>query len=125
MNLLLDTHIALWWLADDPAVTQTVRDHIGDTRNLVFVSAATVWEVSIKASIGKLEVDDSWLDALLADGFEQLPVRWSHAERVRRLPMIHRDPFDRIIIAQSMEEHLTLVTADETIPTYPVHCLTM
>lgn len=123
MNLLLDTHIALWWLADDPSLSKATRDHIGDTGNLVFVSAATVWEVSIKASIGKLEVDDSWLDALLADGMRQLPVRWSHAERVLRLPMIHRDPFDRMLIAQSLEERLALVTADERIPTYPVQCL--
>lgn len=123
MNLLLDTHIALWWLADDPSLSKAARDHIGDTRNLVFVSAATVWEVSIKAAIGKLAVDESWLDALLEDGIQQLPIRWNHAEGVRRLPTIHRDPFDRLLIAQAMDERLTIVTADETIPTYPVQCL--
>ncbi|MFW6313746.1 MAG: type II toxin-antitoxin system VapC family toxin [Spirochaetota bacterium] len=123
MNLLLDTHIALWWLADDASLSEPVRDHISNTRNLVFVSAATVWEVSINASIGKLVVDDSWLDALLADGIQQLPIRWSHAEHVRQLPMIHRDPFDRLLIAQATDERLILVTADETIPTYPVQCL--
>ncbi len=123
MNLLLDTHIALWWLADDPALSKPLREHIGNTKNLVFVSAATVWEVSIKASVGKLKVDDSWLEALLADGIIQLPIRWNHAEGVRRLPMIHRDPFDRLLIAQAKEERLTLVTADKTIPTYEVPCL--
>jgi PIN domain nuclease of toxin-antitoxin system len=123
MNLLLDTHIALWWLADDPSLSEHVRSHISDTGNLVFVSAATVWEVAIKASIGKLEVEGIWLDELMADGFKQIPVRWSHAASVRRLPMIHRDPFDRMLIAQAVEERLTLVTADGTIPNYPVQCL--
>lgn len=123
MNVLLDTHIALWWLADDPSLSKTVRHHLRDTSNLVFVSAATVWEVAIKASIGKLEIDDSWIDALTTDGFQQLPITWAHADHVRKLPMIHRDPFDRILVAQAIEERLTLITADETIPTYPVHCL--
>ncbi len=123
MNLLLDTHIALWWLADDPSLSEKVRSHIIDTGNAVFVSAVTVWEVAIKASIGKLQIDGSWLDELMSDGFQQLPVKWSHAEGVRHLPMIHRDPFDRMLIAQAMEERLILVTADETIPTYPTQCL--
>lgn len=123
MNLLLDTHIALWWLADDLSLSKILRDHVGDSNNLVFVSAATVWEVSIKTSVGKLDVDESWLDALLADGMQPLPIRWNHADRVRQLPPIHRDPFDRLLIAQAIEEHLVLVTADETIPHYPVRCL--
>lgn len=123
MNLLLDTHIVLWWLSDDPVLSETIRGHIGDTANMVFVSAATVWEVAIKASIGKLEVADSWLEALLTDGIQQLPVRWSHAEHVRKLPMIHRDPFDRLLITQAIDERLILVTADDIIPTYAVQCL--
>jgi PIN domain nuclease of toxin-antitoxin system len=123
MNLLLDTHIALWWLADDPALSGSLRGHIGDTTNLVFVSAATVWEVSTKASIGKLEVDESWTDALGMDGIQPLPIRWNHAARVRELEMIHRDPFDRLLIAQAIEEGLTLLTADDRIPAYPVRCL--
>lgn len=123
MNLLLDTHIALWWLADDPALSTVFRDHIGDSNNLVFVSAATVWEVSVKSSIGKLDVDESWLDALRADEMQPLPISWNHADRVRQLPAIHRDPFDRLLIAQALEEHLVLVTADKTIPQYPVRCL--
>lgn len=123
MNLLLDTHIALWWLADDPSLSKTIRSHLGNTENVVFVSAATVWEVAIKSSIGKLEIDSSWIDALEADGYRQLPITWNHAETARRLPMVHRDPFDRMLIAQAMEDRLTLVTADETIPTYAVQCL--
>ena len=86
MNLLLDTNIALWWLADDPSLSEKVRSHIIDTGNAVFVSAVTVWEVAIKASIGKLEIDGSWLDELMSDGFQRLPVKWSHAEGVRHLP---------------------------------------
>ena len=75
----LPEDIALWWLADDPALSDALRDHIGDTTNLVFVSAATVWEVSIKASLGKVEVDESWTDALGMDGMQPLPIRWNHA----------------------------------------------
>jgi PIN domain nuclease of toxin-antitoxin system len=123
VNLLLDTHIALWWLADDQALSPLIRDHIVDPNNLVFVSAATVWEVSVKASIGKIDVDDSWLEALGADEIQPLPIRWKHADRVRQLPPIHRDPFDRLLIAQALEEHLVLVTVDKTIPRYPVRCL--
>jgi len=123
MNLLLDTYIALWWLADDAALSESLRNHIGDTTNLVFVSAATVWEVSIKAALGKLDVDESWTDALSVDAIQPLPIRWNHAVRVRDLEMIHRDPFDRLLVAQAIEEQLTLVTADERIPAYPVRCL--
>ena len=123
MNLLLDTYIVLWWLADDAALSESLRNHIGDTTNLVFVSAATVWEVSIKAALGKLDVDESWTDALSVDAIQPLPIRWNHAVRVRDLEMIHRDPFDRLLVAQAIEEQLTLVTADERIPAYPVRCL--
>ncbi len=120
MNLLLDTHIVLWWLADDPSLSEVSRAHIIDNRNIVAVSAATVWEVAIKSSIGKLEIVDDWIAALKADGFRQLPVHWAHAERVRHLDQIHSDPFDRLLIAQAIEERFTLVTADATIPKYPV-----
>ena len=125
MNLLLDTHVALWWLADDPVLPDHLRTHISDNANLVAVSAVTVWEVAIKAALGKIEVDDTWLTALEADGIQQLPVTWHHAERVRHLPLLHRDPFDRMLIAQALEERFTLVTADRTIPEYQVDCLTM
>ena len=123
MNILLDTHIVLWWLADDPSLSETARIHIANNENLVAVSSATVWEVAIKSAVGKLDVDDTWLDAVAADGFQQLPVQWAHADRVRRLPPIHKDPFDRLLIAQAIEERFVLLTADSTIPKYPVDCL--
>ncbi len=123
MNLLLDTHIALWWLADDAALPEGLRLKIADNSNVVLVSAATVWEVAIKSALGKLEIDEQWLDALESDGVQQLPVRWHHAERVRSLPLIHQDPFDRMLIAQALEERCTLVTVDRTISRYPVDCI--
>jgi PIN domain nuclease of toxin-antitoxin system len=123
MNLLLDTHIVLWWLADDPSLSQGIRDMLGDNANVVAVSSATVWEVAIKASIGKLEIDENWIDELSADGFKQLPISWPHTDRVRTLPAIHGDPFDRLLIAQAIEERFTLVTADSIIPTYPGNCI--
>ena len=123
MTLLLDTHIVLWWFAGNPTLSEASRSYIADNRNIVMVSAATVWEIAIKSSIGKLEIDDHWIDALKADGFQQLPISWNHAERVRKLSPIHKDPFDRLLVAQAIEEKLTIITADPVVPTYPVETI--
>lgn len=123
MRLLLDTHIVLWWLADDPKLPAATRNLIADTKSVVMVSSATVWEVAIKAALGKLSIPDSWISTLREDGFEQLSITWPHAERVRRLEPLHKDPFDRLLVAQAIEERLTLVTNDSIIPTYNVECI--
>ena len=120
MKLLVDTHVLLWWLADAEELPADQRRLIADSRNMAFVSAATVWEIEIKRALGKLRITPDWLDALDAEEFRPLPVTWQHARRVARLPDIHRDPFDRLLVAQAMEEGLLLLTCDETVRRYGV-----
>ena len=112
MRLLLDTHVFLWVVADDKKLSKDARKLILDADD-VFVSSASIWEASIKAGLGKLDVDVRLLvEEIAKSGFLELPVRASHAVRVRDLPDIHRDPFDRLLIAQAMTEPLLLVTHD-------------
>ncbi|TAM05210.1 MAG: type II toxin-antitoxin system VapC family toxin [Paraburkholderia sp.] len=118
MRLLLDTHVYLWSVLDDPKLSQAARKLILDADE-VFVSAATIWEASIKVGLGKLDADINELVAeISAAGFAELPVRAAHAAMVRNLPDIHRDPFDRLLVAQAMTEPLRLVTADRQIARY-------
>ena len=123
MLLLLDTHSFLWWLGDDPALGPTARAAIADAENLVFVSAATAWEISVKRAKGKLiapgDVED-WLDA---NGFIELPIEIAHAARAGELPPHHSDPFDRMLVAQAELEGHILVTADAEIPRYGIKTL--
>ncbi|MCB1775302.1 MAG: type II toxin-antitoxin system VapC family toxin [Gammaproteobacteria bacterium] len=119
-RLLLDTHVFLWWLADDRQLGAKARGLIANAQNQVFVSAATAWEISIKKSIGKLDAPDD-LDAIVEEeGFDKLPISFFHGERAGDLPQHHHDPFDRMLIAQSQAEGLEIITADETIPRYAV-----
>ncbi len=119
-RLLLDTHTFIWWLADDPRLGADAKGIIADSQNMVFVSAATGWEISIKKALGKLEAPDD-LDALVEkEGFEHLPITFYHGEQAGALPGHHRDPFDRILIAQAQAEGLVIVTADRIIPEYGV-----
>ena len=120
MRLLLDTHIVLWVLRDARELKAGARSMIGHAE-VVFVSAASWWEISIKAAAGKLPVEPERLQArALAAGFEPLPVTWTHALAVHGLPPLHRDPFDRMLIAQAQLENLSLVTADERLAVYGV-----
>jgi len=112
MRLLLDTHIFLWVVADDRKLSKVARHLISEAED-VFVSSASIWEASIKAGLGKLEADvDQLVAAISASGFSELPVKAVHAARVRNLPDIHRDPFDRMLVAQAMHEPLRLLTVD-------------
>ena len=121
MSLLLDTHIVLWWLSDDPTLAAEIKDRL-DHEPDVYVSAATIWEVAIKQSIGKLKPDD--LPERVRDsGFRHLEISAEHGIAAARLPMIHRDPFDRKLIAQAKAEHLTLVTRDPEIAKYDLAIL--
>ena len=115
MKLLLDTHGVIWWLADDPNLTEQQRKAIQDRRNTCFVSAATVWEISIKKALGKLSIDPGYLDQLRSEGFVELPVSWKHAQAVHNLPPHHRDPFDRLLVAQARMEGMCLVSGDDII----------
>jgi PIN domain nuclease of toxin-antitoxin system len=119
-RLLLDTHTFLWWLADDSRLGTRARALIADAKNQVFVSAATSWEISIKKSLGKLEAPDD-LDAVMEEeGFKKIAITFFHGERAGDLTQLHRDPFDRMLIAQSQAEGLEIITADEAIPKYGV-----
>ncbi|HOP15877.1 MAG: type II toxin-antitoxin system VapC family toxin [Chromatiaceae bacterium] len=119
-RLLIDTHVFLWWLADDPQLGPKARELIANAGNQVFVSAATAWEISIKKSIGKLDAPDD-LDAIAEEeGFEKLPISFFHGEHAGELPQHHRDPFDRMLVAQSQAEGLEIITADSAIANYAV-----
>lgn len=111
-RLLVDTHALLWWLADDPALSATARDTIADPMNEVLVSTATIWEIAVKRSLGKLQVTDDLPERIADEGFAWLAVEARHAWEVRELPMHHRDPFDRILVAQALTERLPVLTAD-------------
>jgi PIN domain nuclease of toxin-antitoxin system len=121
VRLILDIHVVLWWLADDATISDDTKDLI-DTELDVFVSAATLWEVSIKTSLGKLGPADL-PERILASGLRELPVTAMHGITAGRLPGIHRDPFDRMLIAQAKTEGLTLVTRDEQIAKYDLSLL--
>lgn len=123
MSLLLDTHILLWWLSDDPLLPATALEAISLPDNEVLVSAAAVWEIAIKKAVGKLEAPDDLLDALITNDFQALEITASHALLAGGLPGHHSDPFDRMMIAQARAEHLTLVSVDQRFPRYDVELL--
>jgi PIN domain nuclease of toxin-antitoxin system len=118
MKLLVDTHLLLWWLEGDKALSRVAREMIADPENTVFISAATHWEIRIKASLGKLQIPEDFAASLDGDEFEDLPFTAAHAKRVGELPWHHRDPFDRALVAQAEVEGLTLLTSDEVVGKY-------
>ncbi|MBT8366259.1 MAG: type II toxin-antitoxin system VapC family toxin, partial [Deltaproteobacteria bacterium] len=112
MNLLLDTHVLLWWLDANPTLSEKAKSAIADGNNLVFLSAAVIWEIRIKQALGKLEIPSSFRQVLDRQPFEMLAINAEHAHTVGDLPTHHRDPFDRMLIAQVKVERLTMVTRD-------------
>jgi PIN domain nuclease of toxin-antitoxin system len=112
VRLLLDTHVLLWWLADE-SLSQRARDAIADPDNLVMVSAATAWEISIKKALGKLAAPDDLEQQVQAGGFTALPISIAHGIAAGQLARHHEDPFDRMLIAQAVAESLTIVTRDQ------------
>ncbi|RLB56501.1 MAG: PIN domain nuclease [Deltaproteobacteria bacterium] len=123
MNLLLDTHAALWWLSDDPTLSASARAMIADPENTVFLSAVVVWEIRIKQGIGKLDLPDDFGEVLDSQRFPELPVTVDHAHAIADLPSIHRDPFDRMLVAQAIVERMTIVTRDKSIAAYDVNVI--
>ncbi len=117
MNLLLDSHIVLWWLSDDERLSRKARRLI-ERADEVFVSAATSWELAVKVSLGKLRMPEGFLEVVEKEGFTHLPITPLHALAVQGLPWHHRNPFDRILLAQATVEGLGLVTADEALAPY-------
>ena len=122
-RLLLDTHVLLWAFEDDPQLDEGVRGAITDPGNEVFVSAASVWEIAIKRSLGKVRFAGDVAATVEQAGFLELPVTFFHAEQAGGLPPHHRD-LDRMLVAQAQAEGLVLVTNDANIPRYGVRTLT-
>jgi len=123
MNLFLDTHVLLWWLDDDSSLSERARIAISNTDNLIVVSAAVIWEIRIKQALGKLKIVPDFFAVVKQQGFEMLSITSDHAYAVGDLPKYHRDPFDRILIAQAKLEGLTLVTHDAIFKKYEVPIL--
>ena len=124
MNLLLDTHVFLWAVDDNPNLSPDARAAIIDANNIVYVSAATAWEISIKRAIGKLRIPESnYLEELRLHRFTPLSITTEHALAVENLPMHHKDPFDRMLVAQAKEEKLVIVTHDPRIKSYDVRII--
>jgi PIN domain nuclease of toxin-antitoxin system len=124
VRLLLDTHVLLWWLLDEPAISKAARAVIEDNDNDTFVSAASPWEVAIKYRLGRLPTATRLMADLtgriLSEGFVELPVTLRHGERAGSLPLFHKDPFDRMLIAQAMAESLTLISNERLFDRYGV-----
>lgn len=122
MKLLLDTHAVLWWQSDDRRLSAAARAAIASA-DLVWVSAASAWEVAIKAGLGRVRLDEPFAITIAADDFTELPVTLAHAARLQVLPPLHTDPFDRMLVAQAFVERATLVTRDTALAGYGVPVL--
>lgn len=121
MRILLDTHVALWAITDDPRLSKTARSMIGDQSNQVYVSAASVWEIAIKHAVKREDMPISGSQALAffrSAGYELLDITALHAASVETLPSLHADPFDRLIVAQALAEPLRLMTRDAMLARY-------
>lgn len=127
MRLLLDTHTFLWWITDDPQLSASAREAIGDSGNEVFFSAVSAWELAIKAGLGKLQLNEDLnefvREQLLENRFVPLTMSIEHALRVRDLPRHHQDPFDRALVSQAQSEGLSLVSRDPTLRKYTIDVL--
>jgi PIN domain nuclease of toxin-antitoxin system len=120
VRILLDTNVLLWWLNLSRDLSQATRELIANPENTIFVSAAAVWEARIKESIGKLKLPTQFEKVLDREAFEYLPITVQHAHVAGRLPLHHRDPFDRMLVAQSQIERLRLLSADAGLTVYQV-----
>lgn len=118
MRIQLDTHLLLWWLDGDRRLSKAVASLIGDPANAVYVSAVSLWEIRLKESLGKLKLPKDFEAKLADESFESLPLTAEHTRLIARLPWYHRDPFDRMLIAQAQAEGLVFLTADATLAPY-------
>jgi PIN domain nuclease of toxin-antitoxin system len=122
VQLLVDSHVLLWWLGGE-RLSDDARSALADPQNVGHVSAASLWEINAKRALGKLAFDGDLAQEIRNVGFDELPLRWAHAEQQLALPIHHRDPFDRMLIAQALVEKLTLVTRDREFGAYDVPLL--
>ena len=124
MAILLDTHAFLWWVADAPSLTRKARTTIGDQRRVCYFSLASCWEMAIKVSLGKLAIESSVdrfiAQQMAANGFQPLGIALSHVTRIATMPFHHRDPFDRLLVAQALDGDLAIVSADPIFQKYGV-----
>lgn len=118
MKYLLDTHVFIWAMEDSKRLKKDIKNEISNSQNKIFVSVVTVWEISIKRSLKKLKTPFDIEASIKKAGLQIIPIQLTHALAVEKLPLHHKDPFDRILIAQSLVEGLTLITADEKIWKY-------
>ena len=123
MRLLLDSHTLLWWLSDVPRLGRVAYNAIEAPDNEVFVSAVSMWELGTKRRKGQLDAPDDLASIVERRGFTPLPLSLFHAEQATRLPMHHRDPFDRMLVAQAQAEGLVIVTADAALRRYGVRTM--
>lgn len=119
-RLLIDTHVLLWWLSDDPSLGEKAKAIVADPRNEIVVSAASTWEIAIKQNLGKLTAPLGLAGIAEEEGFLPLPISLFHGEQAGYLPDHHKDPFDRMLIAQAQSEGLEIVTSDEKFQRYGV-----
>lgn len=127
MRLLLDTHALIWWLAGDASLSRAVRHAVTDDGNDVYVSAASAWEIATKHRLGKLAAAETLASdvaaAVAGQGFIELPITMRHAQAAGGLPGTHKDPFDRMLIAQASLENMVLVSRETVFDAYGVHRL--
>jgi len=119
-RLLLDTHVLLWWLQNSKRLGKKARKLIGDPHNEIYVSAVSGWEIAIKRNMGKLKAPDALENVIEESGFLPLPITFFHGEQAGQLPPHHRDPFDRMLIAQAQAEGLVIITSDEHFGLYGI-----
>ena len=118
MRILLDSHLILWWLGNAPSLSEPARALISEPENTIFVSAVSFWEIWLKESLGKLRLPVDFEAKMASEFFENLPLSATHARQVALLPWHHRDPFDRMLVAQAQAESLILLTADDRLAPY-------
>jgi len=118
LKILLDTHMVLWWLANSPSLSDQARALISDPANTLFISAVSLWEIWLKQSLGKLRLPPDFEAKLSAESFENLPLTGPHTRQVALLPWHHRDPFDRMLVAQAQTDNLIFLTADDIVTRY-------
>ena len=120
MKLLLDTHILLWWMNEDSKLSSSAIKLISSPNNTILISSASIWEIRIKERLGKLEIAGNFLKLLAQQQFQELPITFKDADATSRLPLIHSDPFDRMLIAQAVTSGLIIVTHDKIFTKYDV-----
>jgi PIN domain nuclease of toxin-antitoxin system len=120
MNASPDTHTPLWWLDDHPALSEKARSMISDGSNLIFVSAVVIWEIRIKQALGKLDIPSDFRRVLDQQPFEMLAITAAHAHAIADIPAIHREPFDRMLVAQARVEGFTIVSRDSVFGQYNI-----